>query len=274
MKRNKGIIILLLACLMVAGCGQSDFDAVQGNKVESEQERNAENQQESTSADETATEQEQEKSSSKAVQDVTWEDEVQPNAKEAEEQETEEQKAEDQMQDTESTQISEAAGQNDSEAEATSDMETKILVYKADRKLELWQNGELAETYPIGLGKKPEGKKEKEGDKKTPEGEYYVCARNQYSKFYLSLGVSYPNIEDAKAGLESGLIDQSTYDKIESAILNGECPPWNTALGGEIMIHGHGSSNDWTLGCIAVEDEVMDVLWESCAVGTRIVIYP
>lgn len=153
-------------------------------------------------------------------------------------------------------------------------METKILVYKEERKLELWLNGELTNSYSIGLAKNAEGRKQKEGDRLTPEGEYYVCTRNQYSKFYLSLGVSYPNIEDAKNGLESGLIDDETYEQIENAIQKKECPPWYTALGGEIMIHGHGGDKDWTKGCIAVDDEVMDVLWEVCQLGTLIVIYP
>ena len=153
-------------------------------------------------------------------------------------------------------------------------METKIVVYKADRRLELWQNGDLTKEFHIGLGKNPEGKKEQEGDKMTPEGEYYVCTKNQYSKFYLALGVSYPNIEDAQNGLDKGLIDQATYDSIESAIQNGECPPWNTALGGQIMIHGHGGNKDWTKGCIAVDDEVMDTLWEACSIGTKILINP
>lgn len=153
-------------------------------------------------------------------------------------------------------------------------METKILVYKKERKLELWQNDELTNSYLIGLAENVVGRKEKEGDRLTPEGEYYVCTRNQYSKYYLSLGVSYPNMEDAKKGLESGLIDEETYTQIENAIQKKECPPWYTALGGEIMIHGHGGSKDWTKGCIAVDDEVMDVLWDVCQLGTLIIIYP
>ncbi|MFA9376931.1 MAG: murein L,D-transpeptidase family protein [Lachnotalea sp.] len=74
----------------------------------------------------------------------------------------------------------------------------EIVVYKADRSLELWQSGVLVYEYHIVLGKNAETKKEKEGDCKTPEGEYYVCTKNQYSKFYLALGVSYPNKVDAK----------------------------------------------------------------------------
>ena len=55
-------------------------------------------------------------------------------------------------------------------------------------------------------------------------GLYYVCTRNSASRFYLSLGLSYPNIEDAIEGLEAGLIEQSTYDLIEDAITRKDSP--------------------------------------------------
>ena len=129
-------------------------------------------------------------------------------------------------------------------------------------------------SYPIGLGWTPIGDKEKEGDGKTPEGTYYVCSRNSASRFYLSLGLSYPNKEDAYEGLEAGLIDQNTYNQIEDAINREVQPPWNTTLGGEIMIHGHGSHSDWTAGCIAVDDDIMDILWENCRMGTTVIIEP
>ena len=147
-----------------------------------------------------------------------------------------------------------------------------IVVKKSERLLELWQGGALVESFPIGLGWAPEGHKQVEGDGKTPEGEYYVCVRNHNSSFYLSLGVSYPNKEDAEAALADGRIDRATYERIKRAIENGQRPDWNTALGGAIMIHGHGSSSDWTAGCIAVENEVMDLLFDYCSLGTKITI--
>ena len=151
---------------------------------------------------------------------------------------------------------------------------SKIVVKKADRILQLWDGDNLKASYNIGLGWEPVGDKEKEGDGKTPEGIYYVCTRNNYSRFYLSLGLSYPNIEDASDALDVGLIDQGTYNQIEDAINREVQPPWNTALGGEIMIHGHGSHSDWTAGCIAVENDIMDILWANCQLGTAVIIEP
>ena len=40
------------------------------------------------------------------------------------------------------------------------------------------------------------------------------------------------------------------------------------------MIHGHGSDSDWTAGCVAVDDEIMDILWDQCELGTKVFIYP
>lgn len=152
--------------------------------------------------------------------------------------------------------------------------EVYIIVKKSERLLELWQGETLIGSFSIGLGWEPEGHKQVEGDGKTPEGEYYVCVRNSNSSFYLSLGVSYPNKEDAAAALADGRIDNNTYERIANAIDNGQCPDWNTALGGAIMIHGCGGSSDWTAGCVAVDNDVMDLLFEYCPIGTKITILP
>ena len=149
-----------------------------------------------------------------------------------------------------------------------------IVIYKSERMLYVYDNDELCAKMKIALGSAPEGHKTKQGDGKTPEGEYYICVRNDNSKYYLSLGISYPNTDDAAAGLEAGLISQADYEKIKSAIEDGARPPWDTALGGEIMIHGSDTSTDWTAGCIAAGNEDVDYLWENCPLGTPVTILP
>ena len=74
--------------------------------------------------------------------------------------------------------------------------------------------------------------------------------------------------------MEAGIIDQNTYNQIKDAINSEEQPTWDTALGGAIMIHGYGSQSDWTAGCIAVNDDIMDILWEHCHMGTSVIIEP
>ncbi|HUW55986.1 MAG TPA: L,D-transpeptidase [Planctomycetota bacterium] len=150
----------------------------------------------------------------------------------------------------------------------------KIVIRKSKRRLVLHSAGKAVRTYRVGLGFEPTGDKEREGDGRTPEGEFYVCNKNRTSKFYLSLGLSYPNTEDAARGLKDGLITREQHDAIVRAITHGERPPWDTALGGEIFIHGNGASRDWTWGCIALEDEDVRELFEAVPIGTPVVIQP
>lgn len=150
----------------------------------------------------------------------------------------------------------------------------RIVVRKSQRKLELFDGEKLVKAYKIALGFAPVGEKEKEGDGKTPEGNFYVFAKNDQSKFYLSLGVSYPNIEDAGTGLKARLITKTEHDKIVQAVKDKNMPPQNTKLGGEIYLHGGGTSEDWTRGCIALKNEEIKEIFDAVRVGTEVKIEP
>lgn len=149
-----------------------------------------------------------------------------------------------------------------------------LVVKKSARTLEVFDGEKLIKTYKIALGFAPEGDKEKEGDGKTPEGDFYIFTKNPKSSFYLSLGLSYPNIEDAKRGLDAKLITKAEYDQIETAIKNKKMPPQKTKLGGEIYIHGNGSSKDWTWGCVALENEDIKELFDALEIGVNVKIVP
>jgi murein L,D-transpeptidase YafK len=148
----------------------------------------------------------------------------------------------------------------------------RIVVYKSQRKLEFYSDQELLRTYHIGLGFSPTADKVKEGDGATPEGEFYIFVKNSRSAYYLSLGVSYPNIEDADRGLKSGLINKGQHDRIVEAIRNKLAPPQYTKLGGLIYIHGNGAGSDWTWGCVALENDEMKELYDAVSVGTPVTI--
>jgi murein L,D-transpeptidase YafK len=148
----------------------------------------------------------------------------------------------------------------------------KIVVLKSKRRLELYSDGGLVRRYRIGLGSRPVGDKQIKGDRKTPEGTFHICVRNDRSAYYLSLGIDYPGIEDARRGLRNKLIDRETHDRIVAAINAGETPPQNTALGGDIYIHGNGSHRDWTWGCVALDDRDMKELFDVVPLGTEVVI--
>ncbi|HSE25935.1 MAG TPA: L,D-transpeptidase [Pyrinomonadaceae bacterium] len=147
-----------------------------------------------------------------------------------------------------------------------------IVVRKHDRKLEFYSGKKLLKTYKIALGFNPEPDKEREGDGATPEGEFYVFVKNIKSAYYLSLGLSYPNEEDARRGLKDGLISAAEYDAILKAIRSKKMPPQYTKLGGLIYIHGHGTAKDWTWGCVALENDDINELFDVVEVGTPVTI--
>jgi murein L,D-transpeptidase YafK len=152
--------------------------------------------------------------------------------------------------------------------------EPSIIIRKAARKLEIFDGKKLVKTYTMVLGFSTKGDKEIEGDGRTPEGEFYVFTKNPESRFHLSLGISYPSKDDAKRGLKAGLITKEEYDEIVKAIDSGGMPTQKTKLGGEIYIHGGGIENDWTDGCVALQNEEMTELFNAIPVGTIVTIKP
>src|SRR5215510_12330039 len=177
-----------------------------------------------------------------------------------------------------------AQQRNQTRQESAPEERYRILVKKGERKLYLyvWGDGKerLAKTYQISLGNNPTGSKSRQGDGATPEGDYYITHKNERSRFYLSLGVSYPNVADADKGLKEGLVTKAEHQAIISAIRSKIKPPQNTRLGGDIFIHGggtgklFGSIRDWTLGCVALENDEIKELFDLIPVKTPLRIVP
>lgn len=137
-----------------------------------------------------------------------------------------------------------------------------ILVEKSKRQLSIYHDDELLKTYKISLGKNPVGHKQFEGDGKIPEGVYFIDGKNPKSRYFLNLGISYPNEEDKEYAAKH-----------------------NKSAGGDIKIHGLPNGfnmakplfdiyGDWTEGCIAVSNENMAELYEIIDIGTKIEIKP
>jgi murein L,D-transpeptidase YafK len=150
----------------------------------------------------------------------------------------------------------------------------RIEVHKGERKLFLYADGKVARTYQIGLGLSPVGDKERQGDHRTPEGDFYIFIKNPKSAYYLSLGVSYPSIVHADRGLGDGRITKSEHAEIVRANNQRRTPPQRTKLGGDIFIHGNGAGSDWTWGCVALENADMKELYDAVGVGTPVKIKP
>jgi murein L,D-transpeptidase YafK len=149
-----------------------------------------------------------------------------------------------------------------------------IVIRKKERKLLIFEGDRLIKSYKTALGFEPSGDKKREGDGKTPEGEFYVAVKNPKSKYFLSLGLSYPSLKHAANGLAAGLISQIEYDEIIAAHRENRLPPQKTRLGGEIYIHGGGTLWDWTEGCAALENKDIEPVFSAVKIGTKVLIEP
>ncbi len=157
----------------------------------------------------------------------------------------------------------------ESEAERRRLLRDRVVVAsKADRRLMLFDRGELQACWSIGLGSSPSGHKQVEGDRRTPQG-WYRLSDKPWSSFDGAIAVHYPAARDAAEARRAGRISAQQRQRIERADRAGELPPQRTPLGGEILIHGGGGSSDWTWGCIALDDDDLDDLRARLSSGMR-----
>jgi murein L,D-transpeptidase YafK len=152
--------------------------------------------------------------------------------------------------------------------------EIRVEIHKKERTLRVYNGKSLIKTFAIALGFAPDGGKQVEGDGRTPEGSFYVFTKNPESKFHLSLGLSYPSVDDAERGVKVNLISNEESDSIKKAISEKRKPLQYTQLGGEIYIHGGGVESDWTDGCVALKNEEIAELFELIPVGAVVEIHP
>lgn len=147
-----------------------------------------------------------------------------------------------------------------------------VVVTKHARRMTLCRNAVAVRSDCVALGLSPVLDKEREGDRRTPEGTFYIPRVLPNSQYYKAFLISYPDTADAQRGLAAGLITQSEHDAIVAAQNARREPPQNTALGGLVEIHGFGAGADWTWGCVATENSVIDALWAVLGVGDTVVI--
>lgn len=114
-----------------------------------------------------------------------------------------------------------------------------LLAYKAEGEVELFVKSKSEQSYSKLISYKictksgKLGPKRRQGDYQVPEGFYFIDRFNPASSYYLSLGLSYPNLSD----------------KIKSEASN---------LGGDIFIHG----NCVSIGCLPMtNDKIKEIYW-------------
>lgn len=137
----------------------------------------------------------------------------------------------------------------------------RVVVFKAARQMVLYRHGEEVRRFAIKLGVNPKGRKQFEGDYKTPEGEYLLDWRTATSRFYLAVHITYPNAADV------------SYAKKH-----------HRRPGSAIMVHGQPDplkypknyyrTTDWTDGCIALSNDDMLEVWLLTQANTPIDIRP
>ena len=135
----------------------------------------------------------------------------------------------------------------------------KVFVDKSARTLQLLSDDKVIKSYHIALGGNPVGHKQKQGDQRTPVGNYILDYKNEKSGYYRSIHVSYPNAADKARAKSRGV-----------------------SAGGDIMIHGQkngfgafgilNQQRDWTEGCMAVTNDEMDEIMAAVKIGTAIEI--
>jgi hypothetical protein len=163
-------------------------------------------------------------------------------------------------------------GANDCAPYAAQASRDFVVVTKSLRRMTFCNGSTAVQSFCIGLGASPVLDKEREGDRRTPEGIFYIPRKINPSQFYKAFLISYPDIADAQRGLSQGLITQSEHDAIVAAQNARREPPQHTALGGLIEIHGGGAGTDWTWGCMASDNTTVDYLWTRLDVGETVVI--
>lgn len=137
----------------------------------------------------------------------------------------------------------------------------RVLVEKGARRLTLFSGSKPLKSYRVALGSSPVGPKEREGDRRTPEGVYVIDRHKEDSAFHRALHISYPDANDVARAEKKGL-----------------------SAGSDIMIHGLPNGRgwvgafhrrrDWTAGCIAVTDSQIEEIWRAVPDGSPIEIRP
>ena len=156
-----------------------------------------------------------------------------------------------------------------------------VLVEKSASKMTIFYEGAPAKSFVCVSGVNPQGDKQKQGDNRTPEGQFFITEKERLQDHpYLGqkwLGLSYPTPVHAQKGIDNNLISSSEYHAILSANQQKALPPQNTALGGWIGIHGGREDLtkeriNWTEGCLALQDTDLEVLYNMVEYGTPVII--
>lgn len=140
----------------------------------------------------------------------------------------------------------------------------RLHVKKSTHELRaLAKDGAVIATYKVAIGPGGAGRKNQEGDLITPVGQYHVVM-HLMTKWHEFMLIDYPNASDRARFAEL---------KRSGAL------PKDATIGGQIGIHGSPSNpdlkadhkaTDWTLGCVALDDDEIAELAKRVKDGTPV----
>ena len=141
-----------------------------------------------------------------------------------------------------------------------------IIIVKHKYELNVYDvDNNLLIIYPVVFGSKDLGDKMMQGDRKTPEGTFHITSKRPHPKWNRFIALDYPNAE--------------SYAKFNERKAEGLIP-YNAVIGGEIGIHGTWPHEDfavdyfqnWTQGCVSTKNEYIQQIFNTVAVGTKVII--
>jgi murein L,D-transpeptidase YafK len=120
---------------------------------------------------------------------------------------------------------------------------SRIIVVKSEKRLYRAAGAKLWKSYPVALVKEP-GPKQRQGERRTPEGVYESCRVRQQSKYNQAIYVTYPNAPDRARGRTGGDIEIHGLPPLAGGLENF-LGPWIVGW-------------RWTEGCIMLRNQDMD----------------
>jgi murein L,D-transpeptidase YafK len=155
-----------------------------------------------------------------------------------------------------------------------------LMVDTRALSLSVVQGEEVLQVFDnIAIGSNGATWNKRQGDEKTPLGDFRITDVRQSDRFVVFIAIDYPNLDHAQRALQDKRISSDTYSAVKNAFALGKPPPQQTPLGGHIGIHGLGSGDpevhssfNWTNGCIAVTNEQLGELLSWVHPGTRVLI--
>jgi murein L,D-transpeptidase YafK len=142
-----------------------------------------------------------------------------------------------------------------------------IIIDKSDYELKVYDDEGWYATFPIVFGSKDLSDKMREGDRRTPTGQFKVVLKKIHPQWGPELLLDYPNDESLRR-----FEDRKTKGLI----------PKTARIGDGIAIHATRPNEEWTVdnffnwtdGCVSVKYSEMKDLYQYIPVGTPVTIQP